>query len=79
MSAVNPVVFMSKEDIEHIHQNTLRILDEVGIFLSDSNARDVLCDNGARCEPGKIFIPPDLVEKCINLAGKQVTVMGRGE
>ena len=78
MNSINGFSFFFEDEVRQIHQNSLRILDEVGIFLSDPKTLPVLCDNGARAESGKVYFPPDLVERCIRNAGKRVTITGRG-
>ena len=36
-----------QDEVRAIHQATLRILSEVGVFLDDDEARTLLFDNGA--------------------------------
>lgn len=68
----------SPDEVESIHQATLRVLDETGILLSEPLALDVLCSSGARITGDRVMLPPALVEKCIDLAGKRVSIQGRG-
>lgn len=69
---------IGQADLESIHLNSLRILDEVGIFLIEEKTRELLVDNGAKLRENRILIPPDLVENCIKKAGKQTALAGRG-
>src|SRR5512142_837378 len=69
---------MSPEEVEAIHQATLRILGEIGFVLKESQAREILSGAGATVRGDRILLPPDLVEKCIALAGKNVSICGRG-
>jgi trimethylamine---corrinoid protein Co-methyltransferase len=70
--------FLSTEDVDAIHQATLRILDETGIVLAEPTSRNILAQAGARLLDRRVQFPPELVEKCIHLSGKQVSVRGRG-
>jgi trimethylamine--corrinoid protein Co-methyltransferase len=70
--------FLSPNEVEAIHQATLRILNEVGITLNHTGGRQVLTEAGARFENERVLIPPELVEKCLGLCPKTVSVRGRG-
>ena len=70
--------FLGPEDVEAIHQATLRVLAEVGFVLKERTSREILVGAGARINGERVLLPPDLVEKCILLAGKKVVVRGRG-
>ena len=69
---------ITSDNIESLHQATLRILGETGLSIKHTGARDLLSSHGAHLEKERILIPPDLVEKCIRLAGKRITIQGRG-
>ena len=73
-----PFSLLSNQDVEALHQATLRMLDETGILLSEPASRALLADAGARLGEGRVFIPPALVMGCIAKAGKQVSIRGRG-
>jgi trimethylamine--corrinoid protein Co-methyltransferase len=68
---------LSIDDIEGIHQASLRILDETGIVLTEPKARQLLSDAGAKIQQNRVLLPPDLVETCIQLTGKRSSVRGR--
>jgi trimethylamine---corrinoid protein Co-methyltransferase len=68
---------LDKSDIESIHQASLRILSETGMVLSESNACKILSEAGAKIRGRSVLFPPDLVEKCISLAGKTTSIRGR--
>ncbi len=69
---------LDENDIEAIHQATLRILGETGIMLTEPKSRALLDGAGAIIQEKRILFPADLVEKCISLAGKKTTIHGRG-
>jgi trimethylamine--corrinoid protein Co-methyltransferase len=70
--------FLSDEEVESIHQATLRILSETGVTLSEPTSREILVASDASVRGASVLIPPDLVEKCITLAGKRTSIRGRG-
>jgi trimethylamine--corrinoid protein Co-methyltransferase len=73
-----PFSLLSAQEVEALHQATLRILDETGIILSEPHSRAMLAEAGARLAEGRVLIPPELVERCVAQAGKQVSIRGRG-
>ncbi len=69
---------LSTEEVEALHQATLRVLDETGFVLKEARSRDILTAAGARISGERVLLPPELVEKCIAQATKKVTCRGRG-
>jgi trimethylamine--corrinoid protein Co-methyltransferase len=69
---------LDENEIEAIHQATLRILGETGVVLTEPKSRALLTASGARVQERRVLLPPELVEKCIALAGKKTTIRGRG-
>ncbi len=69
---------LSAEEVEAIHQATLRILSEIGFVLKDKTAREILTGAGGKVCGDRVLLPPELVEKCIAQAGKKVSIRGRG-
>lgn len=69
---------LSQDEVQAIHEATLHILDEVGFVLKDRQSREILSGAGARIKGDRVLLPPELVEKCIGLAGKEVKLRGRG-
>ena len=75
---MKPFPFLSPDEVESIHQASLRILDEVGVFLTEPKSCALLCEAGATTRDGRLLMPAVLVEKCIGQAGKKVSIRGRG-
>jgi trimethylamine---corrinoid protein Co-methyltransferase len=65
-------------EIEAIHQATLRILAETGVVITEPKSRMLLTDAGARVHEARVLLPPELVEYCIAMAGKCTSIRGRG-
>jgi trimethylamine--corrinoid protein Co-methyltransferase len=72
------LTFLSQDEVRAIHQATLRILSEVGVFLDDDEARTLLFDHGAREQDGRLCLPPGLVETCLGYCPQHVALRGRG-
>jgi trimethylamine--corrinoid protein Co-methyltransferase len=69
---------LTNQEVEAIHQATLRILNEVGIVLSQGEAREMLTGAGARVQGNRVLLPPDLVEQALAACPHQVSCRGRG-
>jgi trimethylamine--corrinoid protein Co-methyltransferase len=66
------------EQVEAIHQATLRILDETGVILTHPQGREILQGEGARLKDGRVCFPPELVEQLLSRCVRQVSLRGRG-
>jgi trimethylamine--corrinoid protein Co-methyltransferase len=69
--------FLSPQEVESIHQATLRILGEVGVILNHAGGRKILSEAGASIQNERVLFPPELVEKCVSQCPKTVSVCGR--
>ena len=74
---MNPWKVKSEEDVESIHQASLRVLSEVGIVLSHPGIKELLLEAGATIKEDRLLLSPDMVEKAIASCGKKVTTIGR--
>lgn len=70
--------FMASESTAGIHQAALRILDEVGVVMTQPQAREFLAGSGAVLDGNRIHLPPELVTECLGLCPPQVSLLGRG-
>jgi trimethylamine--corrinoid protein Co-methyltransferase len=68
---------LGSEEVEAIHQATLRILSEVGVVMTQSEAREVLTGSGAMVRGDRVLLPPDLVERELARCPRQVALRGR--
>jgi trimethylamine--corrinoid protein Co-methyltransferase len=69
---------LSAEEIEAIHNATLRILDEIGLTLDQPEACTLLAEAGARVSGGRVRLPPSLVEWALAQCPPAVSIRGRG-
>ncbi len=68
---------LTEQEIEAIHTATLRILNEVGIVLTEPQAREMLTGAGAKVQGERVYLPPDLVERTVAQCPSKVTLHGR--
>jgi len=71
------LTILTEVEIEAIHQATLRILDEIGVVLTQSEAREILSGEGAKIQGDFVKLPPDLVEKTLRLCPQEVKLHSR--
>jgi trimethylamine--corrinoid protein Co-methyltransferase len=74
---MEPWKILADQEIEAIHNATLRILSEVGLVIDHPSICDKLVDSGATLIGDRVQIPPELVEKSIRNCPKQVRIRGR--
>jgi trimethylamine--corrinoid protein Co-methyltransferase len=72
------LTILSDPEVEAIHRATLRILGEVGIVLTEPEARQMLTGAGATVRDDRVLLPADLVEAALARCPAQVQVRGRG-
>lgn len=70
---------ITHDEIEQIHEATLGVLNEVGVLMTHTGARDMLGQAGAVLQDDRVRLPPELVENLIAKSTKRVTLRGRGE
>ena len=70
--------FLSKNELEGIHQASLRILDEIGVVLTYGPALTVLMDAGAIINGNRVLLPSTLVENCLAKCPQKISLRGRG-
>jgi trimethylamine--corrinoid protein Co-methyltransferase len=70
---------LSADQLESIHEASLRVLAEIGMDFLDADARDVLQAGGARVEPGtqRVRFDPAMVVETIRTAPAQFTLHAR--
>lgn len=73
------VSLFSPSELERMHGAALHTLDHVGFDLPHAETRRRLADLGARTEGDseRVFLPPDVVDQCIAMAGKEFALYGR--
>ena len=74
-----PTEAVSADELESIHDASLRILGEIGMDFLDADARQLLIDAGAHVEPGteRVRFEPGMVEETIRSAPSSFTLHAR--
>jgi trimethylamine--corrinoid protein Co-methyltransferase len=68
---------LTEKEVEAIHQATLRILDSVGVVLTQPDAREILTGAGAAVRGDRVLLPPDLVMHAVAQCPRQTSIRGR--
>jgi len=71
------LIVLTDEEVGQIHTATLRILDETGVILTNTQAREVLTGVGARVGGERLHFPPDMVEREMSKCPSMVKIRGR--
>jgi len=77
MSKAAPLSFLTSEDIEAIHNATLRILSEIGLKLTHLEACELLDGAGAKVNGERVRIPSAVVETALAKCPSTVVSYGR--
>lgn len=68
---------LTQNEIEMIHENSLRIMENIGIVMIDEQAREILAKHGAILDGERVKFPKKLVEEAIKLSPSSYTLHGR--
>ncbi|MEW5870390.1 MAG: trimethylamine methyltransferase family protein [Chloroflexota bacterium] len=68
---------LEPEEIEAMHQATLRVLAETGMVLTHAEGREMLAANGGRVQGERVYLPEPLVEAMLARCVGQVRLRGR--
>ncbi|NJC98977.1 MAG: hypothetical protein FIB03_22025 [Anaerolineae bacterium] len=72
-----PLKFLSDEDIKAMHEATLRVLQEAGVFWTHKPSLEILQGAGCTVKDNRVFFPPNLVMESIAKANKRPVIRGR--
>ena len=73
MALQSKLTMVDRQDLERIHQQTLKILSETGVAFHSEEALTILKDGGARVEGDVAFFPAKMVEEAIEHAPEEFT------
>lgn len=68
---------LTQNDIEKIHENSLRILENIGVVITYQPAKDALEKAGAKIDGNIVRFPGKMVEDAIKLCPSSFTMYGR--
>jgi trimethylamine--corrinoid protein Co-methyltransferase len=71
--------FLTREEIEAIHNASLQVLEKTGIKVMSETALDILKKGGAKVDYGtnRVTLPRQLVEEALKMAPKTITYGAR--
>jgi trimethylamine--corrinoid protein Co-methyltransferase len=69
--------FFSQEEIENMHEMTLRVLEKDGVVLESDYACEVFKKHGAKVDGHVVHMGRSLVEEAISTAPSEFTIRGR--
>ncbi|MBA2372657.1 MAG: trimethylamine methyltransferase family protein [Chloroflexi bacterium] len=74
-----PTEVVSADELESIHEASLRVLEEIGMDFLDAGARELLIGAGATVEPGteRVRFDPAMVTELIRTAPSSFTLHAR--
>jgi len=69
---------LSKKDIQYIHTNALKILEEIGVKVAHKEGEKLLLEHGCKqLENGAISFPVELVEKCLKSVPSEIHIFNQ--
>lgn len=68
---------LTQAELEQIHENSLKIMDEIGIIIGHKEAQEILAKHGARIDGKVVHFPRKLVEDAIKSAPSSYTIYAR--
>jgi len=79
METVEKVKILSEDEILSIHENTLKILKDTGVFIYSDKVLDLCCDRGLNVDykKGIVKFPPGIVEQCLASAPGEIRLYNR--
>ncbi len=74
---LEPSRILSDDQIEAIHRQSLRVLEEIGMDILHAEAREILARAGAKIEGERVRIGRDIVEQALTTPPAEFTVRAR--
>lgn len=68
---------ISQNELEQIHENSLRIMENIGIIMTHGPALEILKKHGVKIDGKKAFFPRALVEEAIKNSPSSYTIYAR--
>ncbi|MCE9647793.1 MAG: trimethylamine methyltransferase family protein [Chloroflexi bacterium] len=74
---MEPLKFLSNEDVQAMHEATLHIMSEVGFVWTHKESLDILMEAGCSIKNNRLCFPPELVNDSMAKANKRPVIRGR--
>jgi len=77
--AFGHLTLLSDDELERIHETSLKILEEIGIKVLSKKVQSLLAENDAEVDSARsiVKIPSSLVEEAVKKAPKEIVLCGR--
>lgn len=71
--------YMSREELESLHNASCRVLEKTGVNFPDSEALDIFAAGGCKVDRSKsrVYIPPKVVEDCLKTVPREIHLYAR--
>ena len=78
-NSLPPIEPLSTDEIESIHQASLRVLAELGMKVTDTEARTIYAEGGARVDRAEelVYLDPEMVVEVIKTVPAEYTLNAR--
>ena len=74
---MEPLKFLSDDDVRAMHEATLQIMNEVGIIWTHEQSLDILMESGCTMKGNRVCFPANLIMDCVAKANKRPVIRGR--
>ena len=74
---MEPLKFLSDEDVKAMHEATMRIMEDIGIIWTHQPSIDILTSAGCTIKGNRVCFPRDLVMQSAARANKRPVIRGR--
>jgi len=68
---------LSKEQIEKIHERSIKVLEKIGVNVDSKLARNIFSENNCRVEGRRVYFPGSLIEKLTKIKQKNIVIYSR--
>lgn len=69
--------FLTRQEIEQIHEMSVNILENAGVVMDDEYARTVFKEHGAKVEGEKVYISRRMLEDALKTVPEEFSICGR--
>jgi trimethylamine--corrinoid protein Co-methyltransferase len=71
--------FLNKEQLDKIHESTLRVLSKIGIVFHHEKALEIFKKHGAKVDDKKVYIDEKLLERALSTVQENFVFKGRNK
>ena len=79
MARLSRLRVLNEDQLDRLHENTVQVLETVGVELESEKAVDLFGSKGAKVDGHRVFIPRKMLEEAIESAPESFKMWGRDE